>query len=60
MKCPYNYISTKCFEQTSNKINEETGACEGSCTTVVENYTYCECAKEECAVYYDGKCHFKC
>lgn len=59
MKCPYNLSSIKHFEQTENKLlDEETGVCEGMCITFVENHKYCDCIKEECAVYYDGKCHY--
>ena len=59
MKCPYRYSSTKHIEQTENNlVHEETGVNKGVTINYVEIYNYCKCEKEECAVYYDGKCHY--
>lgn len=59
MKCPYRTSRLKHIEQTShNLIDEETGVSKGSATIITEDYEYCDCLKEECAVYYEGKCHY--
>ena len=59
MKCPYNQKSLKHIEHTENQIiDDETGVCKGHCTTKKKKYEYCDCIKEDCAVYYDGKCHY--
>ena len=59
MKCPYNMSSLKHIEQSENNIiNEELGICKGTLTNIFETYKWCDCIKEDCAVYYDGKCHY--
>lgn len=59
MKCPYK--QNKAIQTTSSEYdltNEDTGICKGVAQVLVEKYIYCECIKEECAVWYDGKCHY--
>lgn len=59
MECPYKTSRIKHIEQTENLlIDEETGVTKGVCVTFIEDHKYCDCIEEECAVYYDGKCHY--
>lgn len=58
MKCPYNTIMTEGY-QMSMEYDEA-----GNQTNV--KYAYgkvpirTECLKEDCAVYINGKCNYKC
>ena len=59
MKCPYKQSSLQQVERTVHDlINEETGVAKGQDTVIETIYEYCDCIKEECAVWYDEKCHY--
>jgi len=53
MFCPYvrNGFGRATFIQYDENENEN-----GS--VIVETYTHAHCVKEECGVWYDGKCHY--
>lgn len=58
MKCPYNTIMAERY-QMSMEYDEA-----GNQTDVRYNYVKIpnrtECLKEDCAVYNNGKCNYKC
>lgn len=54
MFCPYvrnGYMRTTLIKYDENE--NENGS------YIAENYTNAECVKEQCGVWYDGKCNYK-
>lgn len=56
MKCPYN-CSKKVVSQSSNTVTEDNTK-SSSIVTQVENYTFNDCYKDECAAWKNGSCVF--
>ena len=57
MKCPYTCdverVSQNSYEHDDdgyNTFNEE---------KIIEHRTYIDCLKDDCAAFYDGRCHYK-
>mgnify|MGYP007069884314 CR=1 FL=1 len=59
MKCPYKQSTlTQADRTVYDLIDEETGVSKGSGTLIQTTYEYCDCIEDECAVWYDGRCHY--
>lgn len=57
MKCPY----TCCVQDVTQTLFEYDEDGKLKIDTLISKQTpeYIDCIEEECAVYYDGKCHYK-
>lgn len=56
MKCPYT-CDTEQVNQNSYEYDED-GHNIFHEHKLIEHCTYVNCLQEECAVFYDGKCHY--
>ena len=57
MICPYNHLQVKQVLQDSYDYDED-GKNTVHTNVLSESRQCGECAQEQCAVWYDGKCHY--
>lgn len=57
MTCPYNCSTITQVTQCRYEYDEE-GRNEFYEIKLVEDKEYLECKEENCAVWYDGRCHY--
>lgn len=59
MQCPYNRKTARWVKQSHNDlISEDTGVMSGQEEILVEEYVLMDCLKEQCGVYFNGKCNY--
>ncbi len=58
MLCPYLFEHTKVIQQHHYEYDENSNVIDSQFITA-EKYKHKECLKEQCAVYYNGKCNYK-